>query len=87
MTYEKEVITVDGKEMEKILAKHPDLKEFLPTCNTYKSFSATGDILEYWEKDDDGHWVDMTDREIAKQQLERELKQLEVLKRTYGGTI
>lgn len=73
--------------MEKILAKHPDLREFLPTSTVYKSLNATGDILEYWEKDDDGHWVDVTEREIAKQELERELKQLELQKRLYGGTI
>lgn len=73
--------------MEKILAKHPDLREFLPTSTVYKSFTATGDILEYWEKDDDGHWVDVTEREVAKQKLERELKQLELQKRLYGGTV
>lgn len=73
--------------MEKILAKHPDLREFLPTSTVYKSFNATGDILEYWEKDDDGHWVDVTEREVAKQELERELKRLELQKRLYGGTV
>lgn len=77
--------------MEKILTKHPDLKELLPTCNAYKHLNAVGDILEYWEKDDNGHWIDVTEREITKQELERELKQLESkqleLQKCYGGII
>jgi len=62
--------------MEKLLNKHPDLESTLRIHQpkTYKVFDDKGNIQEYWEKDENGHYVDQTAREKAKEAAQHELE-------------
>jgi hypothetical protein len=54
---------------------HPDVVA-LPTYNQmrrYRQNSITGRVIEAWERDDDGVWHDVTLREQAIEQAQREL--------------
>lgn len=61
--------------MSKFEQLHPDILNHLGSCRSYKQLSTTGNVLEAWEKRDDGKWYDVTLREQEKQRLEREIKQ------------
>ena len=70
--------------MEQLLAKHPDLKEILinnPAMKSYKVLSTNNKVLEYWEKDKDGHWIDVTEREKLKERIAAEQEEIEKLRR------
>lgn len=54
---------------------HPDVVA-LPTYNKmkrYRQYSITGRVIEAWERDDNGTWHDVTLREQAIEQAQREL--------------
>lgn len=69
--------------MTDLLQKHPDLEDILHRFNlkTYKVFDESGKIKEYWEKDENGHWTDQTEREKLIELIEAEKENLEKLKR------
>ena len=70
--------------MKELLQKHPDLEELIttyPSLKVYKITDHDDKIVEYWEKNEDGHWVDQTQREKLREQIEayeEELEQQEV---------
>ena len=68
--------------MEQLIAKHPDMKNFLrdnPSMQTYKILRENDSIIEAWEKDENGHWVDVTEREKLKERISREKDEIETL--------
>jgi hypothetical protein len=67
--------------MKDILEKHPDLKDILNkgTLNTYRVLSECGTLLEQWERNKNGHWVDVTEREKLKEKIAAEQEELERL--------
>lgn len=70
--------------MNKLLEKHPDLDALLrcnPETKVYKILTKSGNIKEYWEKDEEGNWTEQTEREKIREQIEIEKEQLEALKR------
>lgn len=69
--------------MKELLQKHPDLKELITKYPSLKVYKITnhGKIVEYWEKNKDGHWVDQTQREKLREQIEAYKEELERLRR------
>lgn len=68
--------------MENLLLKHPDLNDFdITDKKVYKVLDVDGNLVEYWEKNDNGNWIDMTEREKLKEQIAREQQELERLKK------
>lgn len=70
--------------MKELLQKHPDLEELIttyPSLKVYKITDHDDKIVEYWEKNEDGHWVDQTQREKLREQIEAEKEELEKLRR------
>lgn len=69
--------------MEQLLAKHPDLKDIITKNNskTYKVLAENGKLIEQWEKNEQGHWIDVTEREKLKEQIAAEQEELERLAR------
>lgn len=68
--------------MEKLLEKHPDVKIHLidcPTLHTYKIFDDEHKLAEQWEKNEEGHWVDVTEREKLREQIAMEQEEIERL--------
>ena len=68
--------------MEKLLEKHPDIKKHLincPTLHTYKIFDSENKLAEQWEKNDEGHWIDVTEREKLREQIAMEQEEIERL--------
>lgn len=64
--------------MEQLLAKHPDLKDYtMANTQSYKVLDMAGNLIEAWQKDENGHWVDITEQEQEKIRLEREIKALQ----------
>lgn len=60
--------------MKELLAKHPDLREIItlnPNMHLYRITDIVGDLQEVWEKDEDGHWHDVTNREKARIAVEK----------------
>ena len=69
--------------MKELLQKHPDLEELIttyPSLKIYKILDSNDKIVEYWEKNADGHWVDQTQREKLREQIEAEKEELEKLR-------
>ena len=69
--------------MKELLEKHPDLEELIttyPSLKVYKITDHDDKIVEYWEKNEDGHWVDQTQREKLREQIEAEKEELEKLR-------
>lgn len=69
--------------MKELLQKHPDLEELITTYPSLKVYKITDNdkIVEYWEKNKDGHWVDQTQREKLREQIEADKEELEQLRR------
>ena len=70
--------------MKELLQKHPDLEELIttyPSLKVYKITDHDDKIIEYWEKNEDGHWVDQTQREKLREQIEAYKEELEQLRR------
>lgn len=70
--------------MEQILAKHPDLRETLtrsPQLKQYRILSEKDVLLEQWEKNNKGHWIDVTEREKLKERIAAEQEELERLRK------
>jgi hypothetical protein len=59
--------------------KYPELKQQAPNVKTYKRLDERGIITEMWEKDENGKWIDVTDRERKKQELAAAQKEYELL--------
>lgn len=58
--------------MEQLIKKHPEIEKVLkahPEATTYKYIDDKGEIMEYWERDNHGHWYDVTERERLKRQI------------------
>lgn len=69
--------------MKELLQKHPDLEELIttyPSLKVYKITDRDDKIVEYWEKNKDGHWVDQTQREKLREQIEAYKEELEQLR-------
>lgn len=68
--------------MKELLQKHPDLEELITTYPILKVYKITDNdkIVEYWEKNKDGHWVDQTQREKLREQIEADKEELEQLR-------
>lgn len=68
--------------MKELLQKHPDLEELITTYPSLKVYKITDNdkIVEYWEKNKDGHWVDQTQREKLREQIEADKEELEQLR-------
>lgn len=69
--------------MKELLQKHPDLEELIttyPSLKIYKITDHDDKIVEYWEKNEDGHWVDQTQREKLREQIEAYKEELEQLR-------
>lgn len=68
--------------MEQLLLKHPDLEDIIkriPHLKTYKIITEQGKVVEQWEKNKRGEWVDVTEREKLKEQIAAEQEELERL--------
>lgn len=64
--------------MEQLLAKHPDLQDYMiASAQSYKVLDIAGNLIEAWKKDENGHWVDITAQELEKIRLEQEIKALQ----------
>lgn len=68
--------------MKELLQKHPDLEELITTYPILKVYKITDNdkIVEYWEKNKDGHWVDQTQREKLREEIEADKEELEQLR-------
>ena len=67
--------------MKQLLEKHPDLEPYLHSgSKTYKILAEDGSLLEQWEKNDAGHWIDVIQRELLKKQIADAQAELEKLK-------
>lgn len=58
--------------MEQLVNKHPEIEKVLkahPEATTYKYLNDKGETMEYWERDRDGHWCDVTERELLKREI------------------
>lgn len=68
--------------MNDLLKKHPELKDTLAFNNakTYKILSSEDELIEQWEKDVKGHWVDVTGRELLKIEIAKAQEALEDLR-------
>ena len=69
--------------MEQFFDKHPELKEVVikNKSKRYIKLDAEGNLLEQWELNEEGEWIDATERELLKIQiakLQEELEQMEV---------
>lgn len=66
-----------------LLDKHPELESTLRLYDikTYRSLSSSGKIREYYEKDDNGVWKNVTRRERLKQEIANAQEELERRKR------
>lgn len=68
--------------MEQLLLKHPDLEDIIkrtPHLKTYKIITEKGKLVEQWEKNKKGEWVDVTEREKLKEQIAAEQEEIERL--------
>jgi hypothetical protein len=66
--------------MNQLLAKHPELESVDMTgIKTYKILKESGSLQEQWEKNGDGHWIDVTERELLKARIAKEKEELEKL--------
>ncbi len=62
-----------------LFKKYPELKEHHAHCNTYTRLTRTGELIEKWQKDENGNWKDVTAIEKAKLQVAALQKELEKL--------
>lgn len=70
--------------MTELIKKHPELKKPLtlyPELKTFKVLRDDGKTEEFWEKNQDGHWVDQTVREQLREKIAEEKEELERLLR------
>ena len=70
--------------MEQILNKHPDLKDVLtrlPQLRTYKLTTENNKLIEQWEKNEEGRWIDVTEREKLKERIAAEQQEIERLRK------
>lgn len=62
---------------EELLKKHPDMAlHNLEEVHTYKIMN-NGIVVEQWEKDENGVWVDRTQEVLEEQELKRQIAELE----------
>lgn len=61
--------------------KYPELKYQAPKAKTYKRVDSKGNLLEMWQKDENGVWHDVTKQELAKIEIERAAAELLALDR------
>ena len=69
--------------MEQLLERHKNLKDIIlknPELKTYKVLNENGRIAECWEKNEDGHWIDVTAREKLKEKIAIEQEEVEKLR-------
>ena len=59
--------------------KYPELKLQAPRAKTYTRLDSRGNLLEKWQKDDDGVWQDVTQQELAKIEIEQAARELALL--------
>lgn len=64
-----------------ILTKHPSLRDIInnPVINTYTCTDEHNNLVEQWERDENGNWNDVTARELARQELAAAQEELEKL--------
>lgn len=70
--------------MEQLIAAHPDLKEIIvkhSTLKTYRIIDVDKKIVECWEKNKQGHWTDVTEREKLKEEIAEQKEELERIHR------
>ena len=68
--------------MENLLLSHKDLNDFklvLKQAKVYKVLNETNNIVEYWEKNENNEWINVTEREQLKEKIELAKKKLESL--------
>lgn len=55
-----------------LLIKHPELRDLVhePGMRCFKVLDDRNLVTEQWERDEDGNWVDVTERELARQELQ-----------------
>ena len=51
--------------------KYPELKWQAPNAKVYKRYDTAGNLVEMWEKDENGVWKDVTKRELTRQKVEK----------------
>ncbi len=62
---------------EELLKKHPDMVlHNLEDCKVYKVLD-NDTVVEQWEKDENGVWVDKTPEVLEEQELKRQIAELE----------
>ena len=61
--------------------KYPELKHQAPKAKTYRRVDSKGNLLEMWQKDENGVWHDVTKQELAKIEIERAAAELLALDR------
>lgn len=54
--------------------KHPGV---IKGVSKYQSFDTDGNLLEYWERDENGYMVDMTERKLLEIEIEKAEKELD----------
>ena len=67
--------------MKQLLERHPELENVIKfnDIKIYRVLSEEGKTEECWEKNDEGHFVDVTEREQLKEQIAAEQEELERL--------
>lgn len=58
---------------------HPELRKFFsehPNVKVYKIYDSDGKISEQYEKNSRGEWIDVTEREKLREQIQEEMNTL-----------
>ena len=61
------------------LEAHPELAEYIGQdwFKVYRRYDDQHEIIEQWQKDENGHWHDVTERVQVEIALQREIADLE----------
>lgn len=72
--------------MQNLLNAHPDLDAVITKdIKRYTYFDEHGNLKEMWERDENGHFIDVTEREHLKEELAKAQEELEKLRRQENG--
>lgn len=60
---------------------HPDIysERMYSKTKTYRNYNENGELLEAFDKNENGEWIDVTERELERIKIAELLKELEKL--------
>lgn len=75
--------------MEQFFDKHPELKELIINNESkrYTQLDAEGNLIEQWELNESGEWIDVTERELLKIEIAKATEELEKFKEAISNAV